>query len=661
MFTFLMNRIVFSVLFVIPLLSVANPKDSLQKLLLNKTIPDTMRVKVLDELCYTLTLQQQDSAIYYGNEAIALARRINYQQGLGLALSDLGVAYFYKADLPMAITLWEEAQNVRASIRDLAGVASLNIKLGAAYFKQGNYSKSFESQTKALQAFEKLNHIQGQANALNNMAAVLEHQQEYQQALVYHKKSLHLALKNNISESYGISLINIGNIFQKTNQYDSAIWYWQKSLTVLNEKQSPQYCAVAYHNLGEVFTIQNHVQEGIENNKKALLLRQQLNDKQGYISSLINLGSAYTKQKNYKLGEQYLTIALDSLERNPLKVEEQKVWQNLAQLYEETGRPMQALENYKKFVQVKDTLLNLNTKETVNKLLIQFEAEKKDAQLAKQEIDLLTHQNKLNKSYAFLFGVLLLLVLITGFYVLARSRFKRKTILLEKEKQVAIREAYIDATLQSQEDERKRVSRDLHDGIGQLITELRFLLGNLEQTKPTDERIKIVEQSEKVLNDMHKEVRSVAFNLMPQTLIQNGIVPALKEMALRIENAHTIRVQVVSFDLDIRLSELIEISVYRIVQEWTNNIIKYAQASSVVVNLVRSETEIILTIEDNGKGFDAVKLQRSNGLGWKNISSRAHLIKATLDIDTKPEANGTTLVLQIPNKQPKPEPIENTH
>jgi signal transduction histidine kinase len=656
-----MNRIVFSVLFVIPLLSVANPKDSLQKLLLNKTIPDTMRVKVLDELCYTLTLQQQDSAIYYGNEAIALARRINYQQGLGLALSDLGVAYFYKADLPMAITLWEEAQNVRASIRDLAGVASLNIKLGAAYFKQGNYSKSFESQTKALQAFEKLNHIQGQANALNNMAAVLEHQQEYQQALVYHKKSLHLALKNNISESYGISLINIGNIFQKTNQYDSAIWYWQKSLTVLNEKQSPQYCAVAYHNLGEVFTIQNHVQEGIENNKKALLLRQQLNDKQGYISSLINLGSAYTKQKNYKLGEQYLTIALDSLERNPLKVEEQKVWQNLAQLYEETGRPMQALENYKKFVQVKDTLLNLNTKETVNKLLIQFEAEKKDAQLAKQEIDLLTHQNKLNKSYAFLFGVLLLLVLITGFYVLARSRFKRKTILLEKEKQVAIREAYIDATLQSQEDERKRVSRDLHDGIGQLITELRFLLGNLEQTKPTDERIKIVEQSEKVLNDMHKEVRSVAFNLMPQTLIQNGIVPALKEMALRIENAHTIRVQVVSFDLDIRLSELIEISVYRIVQEWTNNIIKYAQASSVVVNLVRSETEIILTIEDNGKGFDAVKLQRSNGLGWKNISSRAHLIKATLDIDTKPEANGTTLVLQIPNKQPKPEPIENTH
>ncbi|MCZ8022046.1 MAG: tetratricopeptide repeat protein [Cyclobacteriaceae bacterium] len=661
MFTFLLNRIVFSVLFVIPLLSVANPKDSLQKLLLNKTIPDTMRVKVLDELCYTLTLQQQDSAIYYGNEAIALARKINYQKGLGLALSDLGVAYFYKADLPMAITLWEEAQNVRASIRDLAGVASLNIKLGAAYFKQGNYSKSFESQTKALQAFEKLNHIQGQANALNNMAAVLEHQQEYQQALVYHKKSLHLALKNNISESYGISLINIGNIFQKTNQYDSAIWYWQKSLSVLNEKQSPQYCAVAYHNLGEVFTIQNHVQKGIENNKKALLLRQQLNDKQGYISSLINLGSAYTKQKNYKLGEQYLTIALDSLKRNPLKVEEQKVWQNLAQLYEETGRPLQALESYKKFVQVKDTLLNLNTKETVNKLLIQFEAEKKDAQLAKQEIDLLTHQNKLNKSYAFLFGVLLLLVLITGFYVLARSRFKRKTILLEKEKQVAIREAYIDATLQSQEDERKRVSRDLHDGIGQLITELRFLLGNLEQTKPTDERIIIVEQSEKVLNDMHKEVRSVAFNLMPQTLIQNGIVPALKEMALRIENAHTIRVQVVSFDLDIRLSELIEISVYRIVQEWTNNIIKYAQASSVVVNLVRSETEIILTIEDNGKGFDAVKLQRSNGLGWKNISSRAHLIKATLDIDTKPEANGTTLVLQIPNKQPKPEPIENTH
>jgi len=661
MLLILLKRILLSLIIFFPILLIANPKDSLQKLLLNKKIPDTTRVKVLDELCYTLTLQQQDSAIYYGNEAIALARKINYRKGLGLSLSDLGVAYFYKADLPMAINLWEEAQSVRASIHDLAGVASLNIKLGAAYFKQGNYTKSFESQTRALQAFEKLNHIQGQANALNNMAAVLEHQQEYQQAMVYHKKSLILSSRNNISESYGISLINIGNIFQKTNQYDSAIWYWKKSLTVLNEKQSPQYCAVAYHNLGEVFTIQNHIQEGIENNKKALILRQQLNDKQGYISSLINLGSSYTKQKNYKLGEQYLTIALDSLKQNPLKVEEQKVWQNLAQLYEATGRPTQALESFKKFVEVKDTLLNLTTKETVNKLLIQFEAEKKDVQLAKQEIEILTQQNKLNKSYAFLLGVLLLLVLITGFYILARNRFKRKTIFLEKEKQVAIREAYIDATLQSQEEERKRVSRDLHDGIGQLITELRFLLGNLEQTKLPDERIKIVELSEKVLNDMHKEVRSVAFNLMPQTLIQNGIVPALKEMAMRIENAHTLRVEVVSFDMDIRLSELFEISFYRIVQEWTNNILKYAQASSIVVNLVRSETEIILTIEDNGKGFDVSNLQQPIGLGWKNISSRAHLIKATLDVDTKPTVNGTTLVLQIPFKQTKPELQENTH
>lgn len=214
MLLILLKRIFLSLIIFFPILLIANPKDSLQKLLLNKKIPDTTRVKVLDELCYTLTLQQQDSAIYYGNEAIALARKINYRKGLGLSLSDLGVAYFYKADLPMAINLWEEAQSVRASIHDLAGVASLNIKLGAAYFKQGNYTKSFESQTKALQAFEKLNHIQGQANALNNIAAVLEHQQEYQQAMVYHKKSLLLSSRNNISESYGISLINVGNIFQ---------------------------------------------------------------------------------------------------------------------------------------------------------------------------------------------------------------------------------------------------------------------------------------------------------------------------------------------------------------------------------------------------------------------------------------------------------------
>lgn len=193
--------------------------DSLRNLLTQRNLPDSVRVSVLDELCYSYTVVNQDTAIRYGQQAVSLARRINYRKGLGLALSDLGVAHFYKANLPEAIAVWKEAQEVRAALGDWIGVASVNVKLGAAYFRQGDYKQSIESQTRALKAFEKLNHAEGQANALNNIAAVFEHQQEYAQALEYHKKSLVLMRTSGNRESEGVSLLNIGNVFSARQKW----------------------------------------------------------------------------------------------------------------------------------------------------------------------------------------------------------------------------------------------------------------------------------------------------------------------------------------------------------------------------------------------------------------------------------------------------------
>src|SRR5690606_12602139 len=104
------------------------------------------------------------------------------------------------------------------------------------------------------------------------------------------------------------------------------------------------------------------------------------------------------------------------------------------------------------------------------------------------------------------------------------------------EKELAIRETFIDATLQSQENERKRFAQDLHDGMGQLISSLRLMVSRLDKNATIEERLSIAERSESILNNMHTEIRSIAFNLMPQTLIQHGLVPALQEMALRLND-----------------------------------------------------------------------------------------------------------------------------
>lgn len=622
--------------------------DSLRNLLTKTDLPDSVRVSVLDELCYSYTVINQDTAIRFGTEAVALARKINYKKGLGLALSDLGVAYFYKASLPDAIDVWKEAQQVRGELNDQTGVASVNVKLGAAYFRQGDFKQSIESQARALTAFEKLNHIEGQANAMNNIAAVFEHQHEYQQALEYYRKSLALARSSQNSESIGISFLNIGSVFFRLQKPDSAHWFWQNSLSYLTEAKSPQYCALAYNNLAEYFTNQNQFAKAATYNEKSISLRLRLNDKQGYISSLNNQGNLLMQQKNYSAAEKYLLTALDSLKKYPLKPDEQKVLFNLSKLYEATGKYNLALNRFKEYSIVKDTLLNESTRNTTNDLLIKYETEKKEAQLAKQDVELVQQQSRLRQTYLLVVALTIVVGLLIAVALLARGRYKRRTLLIEKEKQIAVREAFIDATLQSQEAERKRVAQDLHDGMGQLITELRFLIGNIKPTSTQEDRVNIVETGERVLNDMHKEVRAVAFNLMPQTLIQSGLVPALREMALRIQERQSLKIEITSFDMDNRLTDVQEISLYRMVQEWTNNIIKYSGATKVIINLVRSENELSLTVEDDGAGFDSSKLEHSKGHGWKNILSRAGLIKATIEVDTISGRRGTTLMVTVP-------------
>lgn len=449
-------------------------------------------------------------------------------------------------------------------------------------------------------------------------------------------------------ESEGVSLLNIGNVFFRTAKMDSAQWYWQTSLNYLTETKSPQQAAMAYNNLAEYYTSQNQFAQAAAFNEKAMALRLRLKDKQGYISSLNNQGNLLIREKNFAAAEKYLLTALDSLKKYPLKSDEQKVLFNLSQLYEATGKYAQALNRFKEYSIVKDTLLNESTRNTANDLLIQYETEKKEAQLALQNVELAQQKSRLQQTFLLLVALTVVLVLLIVVVLLARGRYKRNMQLVENEKQLAVREAFIDATLQSQEAERKRVAQDLHDGMGQLITELRFMIGNITPSSTPEERVQFVETGERVLNDMHKEVRAVAFNLMPQTLIQSGLVPALREMALRIQERQPLKVEVSSFDMDKRLTDVQEISIYRMVQEWTNNIIKYSGATKVIINLVRNEDELSLTVEDDGAGFDSSKLEHSKGHGWKNILSRAGLIKATVDVDSSPARRGTSLLVSVP-------------
>lgn len=207
------------------------------------------------------------------------------------------------------------------------------------------------------------------------------------------------------------------------------------------------------------------------------------------------------------------------------------------------------------------------------------------------------------------------------------------------------------AIVKSQEDERKRFSEDMHDGLGQMISSLNLNLKSLESVKSTqtEKRLDIFQTSRAIIEDMYAELKNICFNLMPHTLISAGVAEALRESAARINKSEKLYIEVLIHGLDERLLQVQETSIYRISQEWVNNIIKYADAKKITLQITKDDEEITLMIEDDGMGFDPSLLEVGNGNGWKNICSRANLIKATVFIDSESNKRGSTFILNIPS------------
>lgn len=213
------------------------------------------------------------------------------------------------------------------------------------------------------------------------------------------------------------------------------------------------------------------------------------------------------------------------------------------------------------------------------------------------------------------------------------------------------------ALVKGQEDERNRFARDLHDGFGGMISALNLNLKGLNslQSTDTEKRVDVFNTSSDILNNMHAELKNICFDLMPQTLVKHGLEAGIHELANRINSSKEKLVEVNVFGLVERLTEIQEISIYRIVQEWINNILKHSDANGISVQVTKDEEEITLMIEDDGMGFEKSLLINSNGNGWKNLNSRANLISGEIELDTIDGMRGNTLILNASLRQAKHE------
>lgn len=196
------------------------------------------------------------------------------------------------------------------------------------------------------------------------------------------------------------------------------------------------------------------------------------------------------------------------------------------------------------------------------------------------------------------------------------------------------------ALLEGQETERQRLAKEIHDGIGPLMSTIRM---NLDAVKGklidvSDKTKRQVETMDELITNVAVDIRSISHALMPSALIDFGLNEALANMCKKVNHSELVKVNFYKAGMKERLEGNLELNLFRIAQELLNNALKYSQAKEINIQLINRENKIVLTVEDDGVGFDPKEKENtlSNGIGMRNIMTRISTMEGEFSIDTQP-------------------------
>ncbi|NTW33561.1 MAG: tetratricopeptide repeat protein, partial [Bacteroidetes bacterium] len=529
--------------------------------------------------------------------------------------------------------------------------------IGNIYNVQSNYPKALEYYQKSLRLNEKLGNKKGISECYNSIGAVLDEQGNLSQSLNYYEKSLkinqELGNKKQISGSYN----NIGVIYNELKAYSKAMEYFLKSLQIYEELGDKKGISINYNNLGNIYKEQFLYTKALEYYQKSLNIYKELGDKEGISSVTNDIAGLYIILKDYKSAFEYAQKALTtSIEIGALE-RKQDAYYNLSTLFDATGDIKKALFYYKLYSETKDSILNTENQNRIIEMEAKYQSEKKEKEISllneqTKNQDLKIGQEKEKKQNQLIIFIASLIFIIL-FSVLLYSRYRHKqknamTIAMAEQQKLRFKEV-----IEAQELERKRIAEDLHDSIGLILATAKFNMTELEDivTFKEAEDESILKNSIILVDEAFQEVRNISHNMMPSALTELGLVTALKELISKMNKSHKLHIDLKIYGFDERLNELVEITVYRIVQEIISNIIKHAEATVVDIILKKENTEINLNIEDNGIGIDKNKIEKSSGIGWKNIFSRVTMLNGKINIDSKHNLGTTINISFCENKK----------
>jgi signal transduction histidine kinase len=577
--------------------------------------------------------------------------------GMGRALNQLGIILAKEGDLKRSIEYAILAEDKFQLLGREDIVANTSINIGDLYRRQGNYESAMHYYLKSKEIIEKIGKKNQLAECNLNLGVFHIELKNYPKALAYLQESESVFKK--LDDLYSLSRVytNLGVVYYNQKNDQKALQFYQRSIQIRKQLNLNDMDALSYNNIGNIHYRKGDDNTAIEYYQKSLQVKNTSKTHN-------NLGHVYYRKKDFIKAIDSYTVALEIANKNGQKFERMNALTSLSNSYVALKKYNEALYYNSAYLSIRDSIEEEYRSAIFAKE--KFEEDKKKLELLEKdskiiEVNLEKQKVENEQQILIIYGLIggLVLISLLFFSIHRGNRQKQTAKLAEKNRlieQQKVEELLkkqelksINAMMVGQEEERKRIARDLHDRLGSMLSMVKIhfksVEDGLDELKSSNKSM--YEKANKLLDEACEEVRKISHDIDTGVLTQFGLVAALEDLKDALEQSNQLEVEFVVHGLQDRLELQLEIALYRIVQELVSNILKYAKTSEITIQLVKGEEMLNLLVEDSGVGFDTSK--EYQGMGLKNIASRVDAFSGELNIDSS-LGKGTTVSIDFPLK-----------
>ncbi|MEO5564978.1 MAG: sensor histidine kinase [Chitinophagaceae bacterium] len=627
--------------------------DSLLNLL-NKSAADTSKVNLLNSIVSKYQYTDPPKAMEYALQMVELAKKLPFNYTLALAYSVVGGLSIEKTDFASGTKYYTQALEIASKENDLRSkklTGRIKQSFGVIAYYQEDYSTAGEYYLEAVKVYKEVNDDGLQLVIYNNLSSLHAVMEDRNAALKYAEQCYEVSKRVSDPFRKSMAIVALASAKVELKRYDGVEEILMESKRICEEIKNYILLGRTYSLFGQLMAQRdNNNAKAIEYFEKAIPSLEKSGSQVEVAAGHQRLGEAHSRLGNYLKAKTEITKAIDMARQLGVMQVEMHSLKSLSELEEQNNNKAEALLLLKKYYVINDSINVQGKQKQVSALEAKYETKIKELQIAElqkeKQVQELSIRQKSTFNYILLGSVLTLLVI--GFLIY--RAYRQKQVLQQQQIKQLESEKLLLATesiLKGQEEERSRLAKDLHDGLGGLLSGVKFSLSNMKDNLVvTPDNMAVFERSLDMIDTSIRELRRVAQNMMPEMLTKFGLDEALKDYCNTINATKLMTVKYQAHGQLSGIDKSTEIIIYRIIQELLNNTMKHAGATEAFVQLIKEDSRLSVVVEDNGKGFDASLPENNKGAGWTNIRSRVEYLRGRLDLHSE-QGKGTLVNIEF--------------